>query len=287
MYASFFKLNQVPFGLTPDTSFYLNLPQHEAALEVLRTALASGEGFIKVTGEVGTGKTLICRMLLNQAPADWQIAYLPDPVVSPMGLRAAVAYELGLALPEHIDANQLQQKLQAHLVALAAADKRVILVIDEAQALPDETLEALRLLTNLETEKQKLLQVVLFGQPELNQRLSQQHLRQLKQRITFSQHISGMTREQIAQYVRYRTTVAGCERPLFNHQAIKLLHAYSKGTPRLVNILAHKALMLAYGEGKYEVNGQHMYHAAADTESIEPGLMHKMLLGINYFWGSK
>ncbi len=165
LYLRHFGLQQTPFSLTPNTAFYVDLPQHHEALEVLTTALNVGEGFIKVTGEVGTGKTMLCRKLMNEAPDDWVIAYIPDPYLSPLELRWAFAAELGLKQADTIDNQQLVQLLQHRLVALAAEGKRVVLIIDEAQALPDDTLEALRLLTNLETEQRKLLQVVLFGQP--------------------------------------------------------------------------------------------------------------------------
>lgn len=284
MYAGFFQLTQVPFSLTPDTSFYLSLPQHEAALTVLRTALNSGEGFIKVTGEVGTGKTLLCRLLLKQAPSDWHLAYLPDPMLTPLELRWALAQELGLKFSANIDGPQLLQLLQRQLILLASQQKRVVLVIDEAQALPDDTLEALRLLTNLETEQQKLLQVVLFGQPELDQRLAADNLRQLRQRITFSQRLYGMTSWQVKHYINHRLSVAGCDQALFSDAAIKALHFYSKGIPRLVNILAHKCLMLAYGEGRPRVTWQHMRYAAADTDAIAHPWHQLPLLGAALLW---
>ncbi|GHG67834.1 MSHA biogenesis protein MshM [Alishewanella longhuensis] len=284
MYAGFFQLTQTPFSLTPDTSFYLSLPQHEAALAVLRTALNSGEGFIKVTGEVGTGKTLLCRLLLTQAPADWQLAYIPDPTLTPLELRWALAQELGLKFSANIDAPQLLQLLQRQLILLAGQQKRVVLVIDEAQALPDATLETLRLLTNLETEQQKLLQVVLFGQPELDQRLAANSLRQLRQRITFSHQLEGMTSWQVKHYIAHRLKVAGCERPVFSEAALSLLHFYSKGIPRLINILAHKCLMLAYGEGQHSVTWRHMRYAAADTESVAHFWHRVPLLGSVILW---
>lgn len=284
MYTGFFQLTQTPFSLTPDTSFYLNLPQHEAALNVLRTALNSGEGFIKVTGEVGTGKTLLCRLLLKHAAEDWQLAYIPDPTLTPLELRWALAQELGLKFSANIDAPQLLQLLQRQLILFASQQKRVILVIDEAQALPDSTLETLRLLTNLETEQQKLLQVVLFGQPELDQRLAANSLRQLRQRITFSQHLHGMTSWQVEHYINHRLSIAGNQRAVFSSAALKALYFYSKGIPRLVNILAHKCLMLAYGEGRQRVNWRHMRYAAADTESIYNPWHQLPLLGSAIVW---
>lgn len=284
MYTGFFQLAQIPFSLTPDTSFYLGLPQHEAALAVLRTAIASGEGFIKVSGEVGTGKTLLCRLLLKQAPADWQLAYLPDPALSPLELRWALAQELGLKFSANIDTPQLLQLLQRQLILLVSQQKRVVLVIDEAQALPDDTLETLRLLTNLETEQQKLLQVVLFAQPELDDRLNSRAFRQLQQRITFSQQLSVMTPLQIRQYIAHRLQIAGCQKALFSDTALRLLHYYSRGIPRLVNILAHKCLMLAYGEGQPKVNWQHIRYAAADTPAVQASWHQLPVLGPALLW---
>lgn len=269
MYAAHFNLALTPFSLTPDTRFYVGLPQHEAALAVLNTALNAGEGFIKVTGEVGTGKTMLCRLLLKQAPADWQLAYLPDPSVTPIELRWALAAELGLKYSANIDASQLLQLLQRQLILLAQHGKKIILVIDEAQALSDDTLESLRLLTNLETERRKLLQVVLFGQPELDQRLASQQFRQLRQRISFAYKLQVMSPEQIRFYVRQRLQIAGATPALFSRFSLYAISRYSRGIPRLVNLLAHKGLMLAYGEGKPGVSARHIRFAAMDTEDTQ------------------
>ncbi|WP_419571249.1 ExeA family protein [Rheinheimera sp.] len=269
LYLKHFGLQQSPFGLTPNTAFYVDLPQHHEALQVLTTALQAGEGFIKVTGEVGTGKTMLCRKLLNEAQPDWVIAYIPDPFLSPSELRWAVACELGLKHSDNIDHQQLGQLLQRHLMMLASQDKRAILVIDEAQALPDDTLEALRLLTNLETEQRKLLQVVLFGQPELDERLASHKFRQLRQRVSFSYHLRGMSFEEVRAYVRARLEIAGVMQPLFTDSALKALWRYSRGVPRLVNVLSHKGLMLAFGEHKFQISGSHLRYAAKDTEDVQ------------------
>src|SRR3989338_4673508 len=213
LYLRHFGLQQTPFSLTPNTAFYVDLPQHHEALEVLTTALNVGEGFIKVTGEVGTGKTMLCRKLMNEAPQDWVIAYIPDPYLSPLELRWAFATELGLKQSDTVDNQQLVQLLQHCLVALAAEGKRVVLIIDEAQALPDDTLEALRLLTNLETEQRKLLQVVLFGQPELDKRLASYKFRQLRQRVSFSYFLRGMSYYEVQAYISARIDIAGVRQP--------------------------------------------------------------------------
>ena len=270
MYQRHFQLQHLPFGLTPDTRFFVPLQQHQDVLAVLKTALNAGEGFIKISGEVGSGKTLLCRMLLQQAEPDWQLAYLPDPCLTPLELRWALALELGLHYSGNIDPPQLLQLLQRQLMLLAAQGKKTIILLDEAQALPDDTLEALRLLTNLETEQRKLLQVVLFGQPELNSRLGAYRFRQLRQRITFSSHLSLMSRKQVTAYLRQRVSQAGASVPLFRPAAEAAICRYSRGIPRLVNVLAHKALLLAFGEGRAVVTAQHVRLAALDTEDVSP-----------------
>ena len=269
MYQRHFHLQQMPFGLTPDTAFFVPLQQHQDVMAVLQTALAQGEGFIKVCGEVGSGKTLLCRKLLQQAAADWQLAYIPDPCLSPLELRWALALELGLKHSANIEPPQLLQLLQRQLMLLAAQGKKAIVLIDEAQALPDDTLEALRLLTNLETEQRKLLQVVLFAQPELNSRISSYRFRQLRQRITFSTELSLLSRNQVTAYLQQRLLQAGSTRMLFSAMALWALSKHSRGIPRLVNILAHKALLLAFGEGKAVATYQHVRLAAIDTEDVQ------------------
>lgn len=282
LYLRHFGLQQTPFSLTPNTAFYVDLPQHHEALEVLNTALNVGEGFIKVTGEVGTGKTMLCRKLMNDAPEDWVIAYIPDPYLSPLELRWAFATELGLKHADTVDNQQLLQLLQHRLVALAAEGKRVVLIIDEAQALPDDTLEALRLLTNLETEQRKLLQVVLFGQPELDKRLASYKFRQLRQRVSFSYLLRGMSFYEVQAYISTRIDIAGVRQPLFSPGALKAIWKYSRGIPRLVNVLSHKGLMLAFGENKLQVDTKHLRYAAKDTEDVQDQMsaINPILLGV-------
>jgi len=270
MYKAHFGLTEVPFGLTPNTQFYHPLVPHFEALQVLTTALAAGEGFIKVTGEVGTGKTLICRKLLNELGDNYVIAYLPNPYLTPNEIRAAIASEL--SIDASLDQHQLTEALNHRLIALSAEDKQVVLLIDEAQMLPHETLEALRLISNLETESKKLLQVVLFGQPELDTRLQQDNLRQLRQRITFSYQLRPLLTNETSSYVEHRLTVSGYRgAPLFEAKALRLLHQASGGIPRLINILAHKCLMLSYGENVRNINTKLVKLAIQDTDSaIQP-----------------
>ena len=225
---------------------------------------------------------MLCRKLMNEAPQDWVIAYIPDPYLSPLELRWAFATELGLKQSDTVDNQQLVQLLQHCLVALAAEGKRVVLIIDEAQALPDDTLEALRLLTNLETEQRKLLQVVLFGQPELDKRLASYKFRQLRQRVSFSYFLRGMSYYEVQAYISARIDIAGVRQPLFSPGALKAIWKYSRGIPRLVNVLSHKGLMLAFGENKLQVDTKHVRYAAKDTEDVQDHFtaINPILLGI-------
>lgn len=282
MYLYHFGIKELPFTLTPNTSYFFGLPSHNEALAVLMTALKTGEGFIKVTGEVGTGKTLICRKLLNELPDHFRTAYIPNPYLSPVELRRAVASELGVELTPDCDQQEFTQRIQEQLIAINREQRSAVLIIDEAQALPMESIEALRLMTNLETESRKLLQVVLFGQPELDEKLALPELRQLKQRITFSYGLKLMDEDQIYQYVRHRMSVAGYfGQDLFDRQCCKLLLKASDGTPRIVNVLCHKALMLAFGEGLQLVEPRHVMAAAEDTEAAKPlGMLAKYKLAM-------
>lgn len=267
MYQKHFGLSQPPFSLTPNTGFFFGLSPHVEALQVLQTALQTGEGFIKVTGEVGTGKTLICRKLINELPSQFHCAYLPNPYLTPAELRWAVASELGLKYTSNIDQQQLTGLIQQQLLALSAHGHAIVLVLDEAQALPGDSLEALRLFTNLETETRKLLQVVLFGQPELDDRLKRQEFRQLRQRITFSYNLRPLTWDETDAYLRHRLAIAGrAGEPLFTSRETRQIAYASRGIPRLINILAHKALLLSFGEGATRVQTSHVKAAIQDTE---------------------
>ncbi|TBU99948.1 ExeA family protein [Stutzerimonas kirkiae] len=268
MYEAFFGLREKPFALTPNTDFLVQLAPYQACLNLLRVALGEGEGFIKVTGEVGTGKTLLCRALLNELDSErYQVAWLPNPALNPMGLRQALAHELHIADVEELDNHGLLSALHQRLIELAAAGKSTVVLIDEAQALPSATLEGLRLLTNLETEQRKLLQVVLFGQPELDATLAREDFRQLRQRITFSYRLRPLDVRDASRYLQERLAVAGYRgEPLFSGASVRLLVRGSGGIPRLLNILANKCLMAAYGEGARQVAPRHVRRALEDTE---------------------
>lgn len=266
MYTVHFGLRELPFGITPDTSFFFGSPGSQEALNTLLVAARGGEGFIKITGEVGTGKTLLCRKFLSTLGPEFVTAYIPNPYQEPRALMLALADELEIALERDVDQHRLLKSITERLMQLAGDGRQVLLCIDEAQAIPVESLEALRLLTNLETEKRKLLQIVLFGQPELNRKLELQSIRQLAQRITFHYHLGPLSRDDLDFYLAHRLRVAGFGGArLFSRAAVARLYRASGGVPRLVNILAHKALMLCYGQGRQQVERLHVNAAASDT----------------------
>ncbi len=291
MYQQHFGLHEPPFSLTPDTSFFFACSNYQDGLNTLLVAARNGEGFIKITGEVGNGKTLLCRKFLatlNQerdtttpigtrnAAADikheqqFVTAYLPNPYLEPRSLLLALADEFRIELKEgEYDQHLLLKELTRALLTFAREGKRVLVCLDEAQAMPLESMEVLRLLTNLETEKRKLLQVVLFGQPELNDHLRHHSVRQLRQRISFQYDLKGLQRDELERYLRHRLIVAGYTGDiLFSKLAVSKLHRITGGTPRLINILAHKALLVAYSEGRQQVTRKHIALAAADTPEV-------------------
>ena len=289
MYEGHFGFHEPPFGLTPDTSYFFPCSSYQDALDMLLVAAYNGEGFIKIVGEVGHGKTMLCRTFLaalqepdaggafenaadgvrSNVPA-FVTAYLPNPYMDPRGLMLALADELAMEIERTVDLHMLVKLVTSRLMIIAEEGKRALVCMDEVQAMPQHTLEAVRLLTNLETEKRKLLQVVLFGQPELDQKLQPRSARQLLQRITFQYTLQGLQKGEIAGYIEHRLRVAGYDGdPLFTSAAIRLLHKYTGGTPRLVNVIAHKALMLAFGEGVRCIEGRHIKAAAADTPSAQ------------------
>lgn len=271
MYRQHFNLREVPFSLTPDPEYYFNCTGHQQALNVLLVALQSGEGLIKITGEVGTGKTLLCRKLLVALAGKFQTTYLPNPLLQPFELYQALAEELNMVIPYGITMHDLVKRITEVLVALRNQGKRVVLCIDDAQAMSLESLEALRLLSNLETEKQKLLQMVVFAQPELNKKMQGDELRQLRQRITFSYDLPALDRQTITGYVNHRLKVAGYTGPqLFAENALDAIYRASRGIPRLVNILCHKAMMVAYGQGQKSIDLTQVKMATRDTEDATP-----------------
>ena len=266
MYLGHFSLREAPFSITPDSDFYYPHEAAQATLNMLLVALRSGEGFLKVVGELGCGKTVLCRHLLKTLQGEFVTAYIPNPDMGPDDLLLALADELGVVVAQPPQRQQIMNAIGACLVQHAAQGKRVLVCIDEAQAIPVRSVESLRLLSNLETEKRKLLQIVLFGQPELNRNLQNDAIRQLAQRITFHYRLEPLTKDDLDFYISHRLSVAGYQGSrLFTRGAVRQLNTCSGGIPRLVNILAHKAMMAAYGEGRREVTARHVKAAAKDT----------------------
>lgn len=277
MYLKHFGLIELPFGITPDTSFTYSVQYHQEALNTLLLALDQGEGFVKISGEVGSGKTLLCRRLLQTLNDGWVTAYLPNPNLDANTLFLALAEELGIKDAAGLDQYHLVRRINLALLDFARAKKKVVFCIDEAQAMPIETLEALRLLSNLETEKRKLLHIVLFGQPELDEKLHRPEVRQLLQRIAFHYRLGALKKSEIAHYVAHRLRVAGYRgEGLFTPAALRALHRASGGTPRLINILAHKSLMSVFGEGRQMAKVRHVRLARKDTEGARR---------IGWLWG--
>lgn len=274
MYLEHFGLKELPFNITPDTTFFFASRGYQEALNTLLIAAHTGEGFIKITGEVGTGKTLLCRKFMASLDDTFKTAYVPNPYLEPASLLQVLSDELGLRKTRaaRLDQHQLLSRLNAALIEFAREGKRVVVCLDEVQAMPLETLEALRLLTNLETEKRKLLQVVIFGQPELEDKLNQPSIRQLKQRITFDYTLGALTRDELHYYLNHRLIVAGYQGGrLFSPMALWLMHRKTGGIPRLVNIVAHKALLAAFGKGKRAVGMREVVAALQDTAATRSG----------------
>jgi len=283
MYLQHFGVKEFPFSITPDTSFFFSSEGSQKALNTLLFAARSGEGFIKITGEVGTGKTLLCRKLMANLAQDCKVACITNPYLEPLALFKELAseFEVEIAADARSDQHQLLKALTGKLLEIIREGKRVVVCLDEAQAMPIETLEALRLLTNLETEKRKLLQVIIFGQPELEEKLNHPSIRQLKQRIAFDYHLPPLSRDELDYYVHHRLAVAGYQGGrLFSPMALWMIHRKTKRVPRLVNILAHKSMLSAFGKGKKIVDMFDVLDAIKDTTSLRTP---RWVTGLNFF----
>jgi MSHA biogenesis protein MshM len=267
MYYAHFGLKQPPFKITPNTEFFFSGGNRGAVLDALVYAITSGEGIVKVVGEVGSGKTMLCRMLETLLPESVERVYLANPSVAPEDILHAIAFELQLELPPKADRLQVMQALQNHLIERHTQGRQVVIFVEEAQGMPLPTLEEIRLLSNLETKNDKLLQIVLFGQPELDTNLNQQHIRQLKERITHSFNLGPLAEHDIGDYLIYRLRTAGYfGPPLFTKGAIKRIAKASEGLVRRINILADKALLAAFAENAYSITPKHVDVAIQDSE---------------------
>ena len=270
MYLQHYGLAQYPFSLTPNTRYFLKLPRHQEAFNLLLAALEDSSSFAKITGEVGTGKTMLCLKFLHALEFHknrYFTAYIPHPILSEEGIMHAIADELSLERKTSISYYEILKLITEELISISAKEKRVVLFIDEAQAMPEETLEAVHLLTSAATLEKKLLQVVLFGQPELDLLLNRPPLRQIKCNLFFSYQLAALDRDGLESYVAYRLSKSGHNGPLiFTKNALDCLYAGSDGVPRLINILAHKALMAAYGKGEPLVHQEQIAAAVRDSE---------------------
>ncbi|KFZ36012.1 ATPase AAA [Shewanella mangrovi] len=263
MYKAFFGLTDNPFSIAPNPSYLFLSDRHREALAHLMYGLGETGGFVLLTGEVGTGKTTVSRCLLRQLPENTDTAFILNPSLTESELLATLCDELGISYGENPTLKQLTDLISQFLLRNHKAGRNTVMIIDEAQHLRAEVLEQLRLLTNLETDTKKLLQVILIGQPELQHLLKRQELRQLAQRITARYHLLPLTEQEVELYVQHRLRVAGRNEPLFNRGAIKALHRYSGGIPRVINLLCERALMAAYGQNRTPINKQ-MINAAAE-----------------------
>jgi type II secretory pathway predicted ATPase ExeA len=271
MYLEHYGLDRPPFKITPDTSMFYEGSKRGAALEALIYAINSGEGIIKVVGEVGSGKTMLCRMLEVRLSGIVDIVYIANPSLSPDNILHVIAHELHLDVTTYESKLDVMQKLQAYLLKKHANNRQVVVFVEEAQSMPVETLEEIRLLSNLETDQHKLLQMVLFGQPELDDKLAQPQIRQLKERITHSFYLDPFPPEDTLEYLNFRLRSVGYRGPsLFNQRTASAVEKFSNGLSRRINIIADKALMASFSEGSHEVKTSHVATAARDSDFIRP-----------------
>ncbi|WP_324321396.1 ExeA family protein [Arenimonas sp.] len=257
MYLTHYGLAEPPFAITPDPRFVFLSEHHRDALAHLLYGIGQGGsgGFVQLTGEVGTGKTTLCRLLLEQLPANVRVALVLNPKQTPLELLTTICEELHIDLPGKRRSLKMEiDALNAHLLDAYAQGLRVVLIVDEAQELSREALEQIRLLTNLETPTQKLLQIVLLGQPELRDTLSRPALRQLAQRITARYHLTPLAPEETEAYLRHRLTIAGASAFPFEAPAVRRLHALSGGVPRLLNVLGERSLLAGYVHGRGRID---------------------------------
>jgi type II secretory pathway predicted ATPase ExeA/septal ring-binding cell division protein DamX len=266
MYLSHFGLNEPPFRITPHTEFFFSGANRGATLEALLYAITHDEGIVKVTGEVGSGKTMLCRVLVERLPKSVETIYLANPSLSRDEILHVIAADLQVeSRGERVTI--LLRALQERLIKLYAAGRRVVVLIDEAHAMPIETLEEIRLLSNLESNRHKLLQIVLFGQPELDQHLGLPNMRQLKERITHSFKLEPLVRSDVESYVDFRMRAAGYRGPsVFAPPAMKLISQSSQGLTRRINILADKSLLAAFADGTHQITAKHARAAIRDSE---------------------
>ncbi|HEY6898220.1 MAG TPA: AAA family ATPase [Rhodocyclaceae bacterium] len=267
MYLDHFGLSESPFRITPHTDFFFSGANRGATLDALLYAVTHDEGIVKVSGEVGSGKTMLCRMLIERLVGKVAIVYLSNPSLSRDDILYAIADELQLKLPENARVSLVLRELQGHLIKLYAQGQRVVVLIDEAHAMPAESLEEIRLLSNLESNRHKLLQLVLFGQPELNGILARADMRQLKERITHNFQLDPLVRDDVAEYLEFRMRAAGYKGPnVFSPQATRLISDASIGLTRRINILADKSLLAAFSQNTHQITTREVRAAIRDCD---------------------
>jgi type II secretory pathway predicted ATPase ExeA len=267
MYYAFFGLKQPPFRITPDTDFFFEGGNRGAVLEALIYAITHGEGIVKVTGEVGSGKTMLCRVLQSRLPPTVETVYLANPSVSPDEILHAIGFELQLPIERNASRLEVMHALNEYLLARHAEGRQVVVFVEESQGMPIATLEEIRLLSNLETRQHKLLQIVLFGQPELDANLRKPEIRQLRERITHSFALSPLNAEEVQDYLAFRLRAAGYHGPdLFAPKVIRYIAQATGGLTRRINIVADKALLAAFAENTHNVSLKHVQAAVRDSE---------------------
>lgn len=283
MYNQFFNFTQSPFSIAPNPAFLFQQEQYGKALAVLEYGLTYRGGFVLLTGEVGTGKTTLCRFMLNHIPQDVDLALVLNPQLNPLELMQVIVREFAIVVDSNAGIRELQDKFTEYLLAVYAAGRHAVLIIDEAQQLADDVLELIRLLTNLETDECKLLQIILLGQPELRARLEKYSLRQLNQRITARHHLLPLNRKQVAEYVKHRLAVVGGDTHLFSRAALRALYRASAGVPRLINVIADRALMGAYARDRHVI-GAGMINKAAQEVVARPVSLKPRISRWNWLW---
>jgi type II secretory pathway predicted ATPase ExeA len=267
MYYAFFGLKQPPFKITPDTDFFFEGGNRGAVLEALIYAVTHGEGIVKVTGEVGSGKTMLCRVLQARLPKSVDVVYLANPSVSPEEILHAIAFELQLPIARDAGRLVVMHALNEYLLARHAEGRQVVIFLEESQSMPLATLEEIRLLSNLETKQHKLLQIVLFGQPELDENLGKSQIRQLRERITHSFSLGPLKTEDVRAYVAFRLRAAGYHGPdLFPPPVVRYIAQATTGLTRRINIVADKSLLAAFAENTHNVAMKHAKAAVHDSE---------------------
>ncbi len=266
MYLEFYGLKLAPFDITPNPRFLFHSTKHREAFNHLHYGIRERKGFVQLTGEVGAGKTTLCRALLEKLDGNFSTALILNPVMSGDELMKAIATEFGLHV-KGLDRLETMGIINDFLLKQALAGKESVLIVDEAQNLTEELLEQVRLISNLETDDRKLLQIVLMGQPELRDRLNSPRLKQLRQRITVRYHLNALTRTEVGQYIQHRLALAGSNGvPAFTGPAIWRVFGYSQGVPRLVNAICDKALLAGFVERSYRINYRMVGRAIRDLE---------------------